>query len=226
MTDDQETSSAHLDEDGYAAGRFAERLESALGRLEKGVLARRARIGASTLTKYLQGAAEPGAFKAARIAKVLGVNLTWLLTGEGAPNAAAEGYAGVPIYDVRLAAGCASFAEGARVIGEAAFDFTMLRQLGRTSTEGLGILEADGDSMETTIPDGARVLIDLKDVRLREGIFAFRLDDELRIKRLRRVSDGVEIISDNPRYNPEKIEGADLDRFAIIGRALWQASLL
>ena len=80
--------------------------------------------------------------------------------------------------------------------------------------------------MEPTIPDGARVLLDLKDNRLREGIFGFRLDDELRVKRLRRINEGVEIISDNPRYEPERLVGHDLDRFAVIGRVWWMGAIL
>lgn len=219
-------STLDVEEDDFAARGFAERLELALGGREKGVIARRARIAPSTFTKYLAGVSEPGAFKAARLAESLGVSLTWLLTGKGLPNAAAAGYAGVPVYDVRLAAGCASFAEGARVIGEAPIDQDLLRQLGRTTAEGLGMLEAEGDSMEPTIPDGARVLIDLKDVRLREGIFAFRLDDELRVKRLRRLAEGIEVLSDNPRYEPERLEGHELERFAVIGRVRWVGAVL
>ncbi len=219
-------SSSDSEEDDLAARGFAERLEQALGSNEKGVIARRARIAPSTFTKYLAGASEPGAFKAARLAESLGVNLTWLLTGKGLPNAAAAGYVGVPIYDVRLAAGCASFAEGVRIIGEAPFDFQLLRELGRTSADGLGILTAEGDSMEPTIPDGARVLLDLRDTRLREGVFGFRYDDELRVKRLRRLAEGVEIMSDNPRYRSERIEGPDLDRFAVIGRVWWVGAIL
>jgi phage repressor protein C with HTH and peptisase S24 domain len=219
-------SNPDIDEDQFAARGFAERLETALGRQEKGVVARRARIAPSTFTKYLSGTSEPGAFKAARLAESLGVNLTWLLTGRGLPNAEAAGYVGVPIYDVRLAAGAASFAEGARIVGEAPFDYNLLRQLGRINAEGLGVVEAEGDSMEPTIPDGARVLLDLRDTRLREGIFGFRLDDELRIKRLRRTNEGVEVISDNPRYPAEQLQGHDLERFAVIGRAWWMGAAL
>ncbi len=163
---------------------------------------------------------------AANLARVLGVNLAWLATGEGAPNSAAGGYVDVPIYDVRLAAGAASFAEGARTLGDMPFDLDLLRQLGRTSGEELGVVEAEGDSMEPTIADGARVVVDFRDTRLREGVFAFRLGDELRIKRLRRTMDGVEILSDNPRYTPEVLTGPQLEDFAVIGRALWSGSVL
>lgn len=219
-------STPDIEEEQFAARGFADRLLSALGNQEKGVIARRARIAPSTFTKYLSGSSEPGAFKAARLAESLGVSLTWLLTGKGLPNAEAAGYVGVPIYDVRLAAGAASFAEGAQVIGEAPFDYALLRQLGRTNADGLGVVSSDGDSMEPTIPDAARVLLDLKDTRLRDGIFGFRFDDELRIKRLHRVGEGVEVISDNPRYPLERIEGPDLLRFAVIGRVWWYGAIL
>lgn len=163
---------------------------------------------------------------ASRLARVLGVSLQWLATGEGAPNADAGGFVGVPIYDVRLAAGAASFAEGAGVLGEMPFDRALLRLFGRMSGEELGVLEADGDSMEPTIIDGARVMVDFRDTRLREGVFAFRLEDELRIKRLRRLIDGVEILSDNTRYPAEALTGSRLEGFAVLGRAIWSGSVL
>ena len=160
------------------------------------------------------------------MAAELGVSLDWLLTGRGLPNAAAAGYVSIPIYDVRLAAGAASFADGARQIGEMPFDYQLLRELGRVDAEGLAIVEGDGDSMHPTIPDCARILLDLKDTRLREGIFAFRLGDELRVKRLRRLIEGIEIISDNERYPVERLEGDRLEQFQIIGRARWAGRVL
>ena len=213
-------------EDEHAARGFAYRLDAALGGREKGVTAKRAQVAPSTLTKYLAGTSEPGAFKAARLAAELGVSLDWLLTGRGVPNAAAAGYVSIPIFDVRLAAGAATFADGARQIGEMPFDYQLLRELGRTDADGLGVVEGDGDSMYPTIADGARILLDFKDTRLREGIFAFRLGDELRVKRLRRLVDGVEIISDNERYPVERLEGDRLEYFQIIGRAKWAGTVL
>lgn len=196
-----------------------------MGDTSQAVVAKRADISTSAMSKIMHGA-EPGLFKAARLAKAVNVSLEWLATGKGEANAAMGGYLGVPIYDVRLAAGAASFVEAARQIGEMPFDREFLRSLGRISGEGLAVVEAEGDSMESLISDGARVLVDLKDTRLREGVFAFRLDDELRLKRLRRTADGVEVISENPRYEPELLAGPVLDRFAIIGRVLWSGSFI
>lgn len=204
---------------------FADRLEAALGNVSQAIVAKRADVSTSVLSKYLQGA-EPSLFRAARLAKALGVSLEWLATGDGEPNGAIRGYVDVPIRDVRLAAGAASFAEGARVIGHMPFDIELLRSIGRPEGDGLTVVEAEGDSMAPLIPDGARVLIDLKDTRMREAVFAFRVGDELRIKRLRRVIDGIEIISENPRYEAELLGGDRLDQFAIIGRARWAGAAL
>jgi phage repressor protein C with HTH and peptisase S24 domain len=209
-----------------AIGRdFATRLSDALGKLPQSVVAKRARVSTSVMSKYMAGS-EPGLFKAARLARELGVSLNWLATGQGKPNAESLGFVSVPIYDVRLAAGAASFTEGAKVIGEAPIDSQLLRQLGRSNAEGLGMVEAEGDSMFPTIPDGARVLLDLKDTRLRDGIFGFRYDHELRVKRLRRTAEGVEILSDNPRYPPERLEGQGMELFSIIGRVAWVGAIL
>lgn len=196
------------------------------GRGGQAVLVKRTGIRPQQISLWWKGPRRPDVEEAATISQALGVDLLWLATGEGTMNAAAAGFTGVPIYDVRLAAGTASFAEGARTLGEMPFDIDLLRQLGRTNADDLGVLEADGDSMEPTIADGARVVIDFRDTRLREGVFAFRLGDELRIKRLRRMVDGVEILSDNARYQAEALVGVQLEDFAVIGRALWSGSVL
>jgi phage repressor protein C with HTH and peptisase S24 domain len=80
--------------------------------------------------------------------------------------------------------------------------------------------------MEPLIADGARVVLNLRDTRLREGIFGFRTGDELRMKRLRRLADGVEILSENPRYEPERLIGPDLEHFQIIGKAMLGVTVL
>lgn len=193
--------------------------------MAQAVLAKRADISTSKLSRILQGA-EPSLHDAIRLARAVGADLIWLATGRGSPNAAAGGFVTVPIYDVRLAAGVATFSEAAEQIGEMPFDKGLLQDLGRTSTDGLGVFTAEGDSMFPTIQDGGRVLADLRDTRLRDGVFAFRTGDDLRIKRLRRRVDGIEIISDNDRYPAELVQGEAADDVTIIGRVLWTGSVM
>lgn len=191
-----------------------------MGQMTPAWLAKRADVPRATLDRILAGQ-EPRLGDALRLARVVETDLQWLATGRGAPNAASAGFVSVPIYDVRLAAGVATFAEAAEQIGEMPFDLGLLRDLGRTNTDGLAVFTAEGDSMWPTVQDGGRVLTDLKDVRLREGVFAFRTGDDLRIKRLRRLVDGIEIRSDNERYPPELLTGDAADELTIIGSVLW-----
>jgi phage repressor protein C with HTH and peptisase S24 domain len=206
---------------------FVDRLQQALvwAGVSQAALAKRAGVSTSVMTKYLQGS-EPGLFRAARLADVLGVSLHWLATGEGPPNAEAVGFFSVPLFDVQLAAGAANFSDGAQQLGEMPLDRDLLSRLGRSNADGLAAVVADGDSMEPLIRDGARILIDLRDCRLREGIFSFRMGDELRVKRLRRLAEGIEVLSENPRYEPERLAGDKLRDFAIIGRVLMTVTVL
>ncbi len=197
-----------------------------MGETPQAIVRKRADISSTSMSLYVQGQRVPKFIDGVRLARALGVDPAWLATGVGSPNAANDGYHAVPIYDVRLAAGVAAFADAADQIGEMPFDRQLLRDLGRSSPDGLAVFQAEGDSMWPTIQDGARVLTDLKDTRLREGVFAFRTGDELRIKRLRRLVDGIEIRSDNDRYPPEILKGDDADEVAIIGAVLWTGCVL
>lgn len=81
--------------------------------------------------------------------------------------------------------------------------------------------------MEPLIESGARVLVDTRDTRVREGIYAFRSIDELRVKRLRRLATGeIEIRSENTFYPPETYRPEEGDDFAILGRVLWVATTI
>lgn len=155
------------------------------------------------------------------LAEAAKISAAWLVTGQGSPDASGQGFFEVPLYDVRLAAGVAKFTDAAKVISMVPIDAELLRQIGRTTAEGLGWCESDGDSMAPTIPDGSRVLLDLHDTRLREGVFGFRLENSLRVKRLLRHGEGVDILSDNTRYPSERLDLEQLEReqFQIIGRA-------
>lgn len=206
------------------ASGFGARLREVMGDMGQNLLAQRADVTKSTLSRILQGQ-EPRLDEAVRLARHVDADILWLATGRGAPRAA-SGFINVPIYDVRLAAGVAAFADAAEQIGEMPFDRELLRSIGRNAADGLGVFTAEGDSMWPTIQDGGRVLADLKDTRLREGIFAFRTGDELRIKRLRRLVDGIEINSDNDRYSPELVTGDAADELTIIGRILWTGTAL
>lgn len=84
-------------------------------------------------------------------------------------------------------------------------------------------LIVSGDSMAPTLADGDKVII-CKDVEeLKDGgVYAFRLDDQIRVKRLSRNDRGDLIIrSDNPDYEPVTISKEEAAvSFEMLGRAI------
>jgi phage repressor protein C with HTH and peptisase S24 domain len=90
------------------------------------------------------------------------------------------------------------------------------------------VVEADGDSNEPKIPNGAVVLINRGDrERLNGDLFAFRVDGELLIKRLERI-EGVGILAtaENPNFKPKQKVYLNPPDFEVIGKAVWTGALL
>lgn len=83
------------------------------------------------------------------------------------------------------------------------------------------VVTASGDSMSPTIADGATVLLDTRSNHWVDGIWGFAIGDELRLKRLHKGVDYIDIISDNPKYSPERLSGDDMNRITLIGRVRW-----
>lgn len=102
------------------------------------------------------------------------------------------------------------------------FRAEFLRKLGITVGNAV-VIEAEGDSNEPTIKNGAVVLINRGDKeRLNGKMFAYRYDGELLLKRLEKV-EGVGILAtaDNPHFSPKTRVYTDLSDFEVIGRAVW-----
>ncbi|ESQ78473.1 hypothetical protein AEYBE204_13035 [Asticcacaulis sp. YBE204] len=176
----------------------------------------------------------PNAESVILISEALEVRPNWLVLGRGARSESATIIAAaeaaprfiVPLLDTRLSAGAGVLATENQ-IGEIILPPEVMAQLHRTDTKGLYMFESTGDSMYPTISDPAYVLVDTNQNRMGEAVYAFRMVDDLRIKRLRRVGLGdIEAMSDNPMYPPERIEGPEKEHFGLIGRVVWAGSVL
>ncbi|SDI69426.1 Peptidase S24-like [Billgrantia gudaonensis] len=77
-----------------------------------------------------------------------------------------------------------------------------------------------GDSMDGTLADGDRVLLDRSSREPKpEGVFLLLVHGERRIKRVQRVAGGAWLlISDNEHYQPELIKPEDIKVVEILGR--------
>lgn len=193
--------------------------------------AKEAGVSQSGFHRVFKGG-EPGLQMLVAIAKAANVNVGWLATGEGAMRPGereaqkSPEYVGIPRYDASLSAGNGIWnADRATLLDHIPFTPEFLRRrLGRSSTEDLLVLTAEGESMDPVISDGDLVMIDQRKKDLKDGIFAFVHNGEARIKWLRKTITGdIEVISLNqsPLFPKEIIKKDELEGFQLIGKVVW-----
>lgn len=175
----------------------------------------------------------------ARLSKRLRVNQEWLRTGtppvesDAAQTSEFDDFSMLPRLAVKAAGsggrGTIVFVEEEKG-GRLAFRRDFLRGEGVKESEA-AIIYVTGDSMQPTLPDGAAVLVDKSMRELRDNkIYAVLVNDELKIKRLRKgIGGGVVIVSDNPdkTNHPDIHVPPDKEGYlSIVGRAFWMGTRL
>jgi phage repressor protein C with HTH and peptisase S24 domain len=208
---------ADFDYDG-----FARRAREAIFPEKVTAFATRIGLQHGTVSKVLNagGSIAPRLDIAAKIAEGAGVTIDWLVYGRGDAPSADPDVLKIPRYDVQLAAGAGSWNEGRRQVEDMTVTRSFLEQLGRQNATGLTILQARGDSMEPTIMDRGFMVVDETVSQPFDDVFAFVLAGEARVKRLRRLTDGLMLISDNPAYPQETLKTTDMKRLQLIGQVL------
>ena len=159
-----------------------------------------------------------------------GVSMDWLVLGKGEEHRAEESggayhidleYAEVPLYDIEASAGHGSLFDYEQVVSYLKFRNDWLASEGLNKAALVAIRVA-GDSMDGTLADGDTVLIDRSRVKP-DGVFAIRIDDGLRIKRLQKMTDGsLRVSSDNDMYREEVIRPENLGQVEIVGQCFWR----
>ncbi|RYH66083.1 MAG: XRE family transcriptional regulator [Alcaligenaceae bacterium] len=182
----------------------------------------------------------------ARAAAALGVNPTWLATGDGEPRTEPQPapsprelpppsvagqevgeFVAVRRAEVKFSDGTGHVVYSEDDLSPLVFRTDFLRRMGIAQGRAV-VVEAPGISNEPKIPDGAVVLVNCGDCeRLNGDFFAFRVDGELLIKRLERI-DGVGILAtaENPNFKPKQKVYMNPPDFEVIGRAVWTGALL
>lgn len=172
----------------------------------------------NTLAAYERGEGSPDLRFLTKISELSGKGVSWLI-GAG-DNGVASLPSGVdadgvqiPRFDVRAAAGAGTLALTENVSSYFTVDRDWLRRALPSwagANASVGILEGSGDSMEPTIRDGDLIMAVRNPPEYaidRGGVFLVLHHGQLRIKRLHvdMASGDISLISDNPRYPPERV---------------------
>jgi len=203
------------------------------------------KIPLSTWKQYEKGPSEPGS-GALRGLSDGGININWVLTGEGnmlldsskgasdrpvgyqvdikgrnEPTVSAE-FALLPYYDVEASAGHGCLVDQELETGQMAFRKDWLSQRGLQASK-CKLIKARGDSMEPTIYHGDLLLVDTSIESIKDdAIYIVQSDHHLIVKRIQQSLDGsLTIISDNERYKEQTVSPEQAKEIKIAGRVRW-----
>ncbi|PDT05738.1 transcriptional regulator [Rhizobium chutanense] len=209
---------------------FSDRLKELQGTLRDSDFSRKTGVSVQTLKRYEDGSS-PSIDIARKIADACNVSLDWLADRSELRNssvslqAKAEGdFVNLPRFDARASAGQGLVAINQMPVGEVAFARDFLRNLG-ANPDYCYILEARGDSMWPTIPDGALLIADASKTDVDDGrIYHFNVMDRVLVKRARWSMDGkLHLTSDNMAagFPPEIITADRIDELKVGGRIMF-----
>ena len=132
-------------------------------------------------------------------------------------------FAAVPRARIGFSAGHGSVAYDDGWHSSLSFRRDYLASLGILDRHAV-LMNVTGHGMEPTIGDGAILLVNSAYQEVTSGlIYAFRLDDQLHIKRMHKTATKYCAISDNPDKTtyPDMEIGLEASDFEMIGRAMW-----
>ncbi|ARQ59220.1 helix-turn-helix domain-containing protein [Rhizobium sophoriradicis] len=188
-------------------------------------------VSRRTLSDYVSEKSEPKASTVIEIAQATGVSIAWLMgedgrgdSGKNPPAEVTDNVVRLPRFDARASAGRGLVPVNEMPIGEVAFARDFLRNLG-ANPDYCYILEARGDSMWPTIPDGALLIADASKTEVDDGrIYHFNVMDRALVKRARWSLDGkLYLTSDNMAagYPPEEFTADRIDELHVGGRIMF-----
>ncbi len=200
-------------------------------------------IGVSkvSVSQWEKGDTSPKGENLYALAKVLKCDASWLLTGQGSPMPATnehvhdqhakysaadpsgEHLVALDFYDIEVSAG-----HGALVIQEEqsdciTFSRKFLEELIGVNTKNVFLMPVRGDSMHPTLKNQAIVMVNKITEFAGDGVYVFRYDGQLMVKRLQFSKTGLTVVSDNSSYKEWELTRDELstEDFEIIGEVVW-----
>ena len=220
------------------ANKLSERI--IISRKSKGLkqkqLANILKISLPTMNHYESGKRAPNSELLAQIAKTLGCDPGWLLTGEGQAekkethqnepisSSALNDFVLVPRYNIEASAGGGSVIHSEQIVDHLAFKASWVSKELGADPKNLLLIHSIGDSMEPTLRSGDLLLVDRNKARMKgDGIYLINFDEGLIVKRLEWMMDGAVVIrGDNTNVSREqKLTAIEMEKLHLLGRVVW-----
>ncbi len=176
-------------------------------------VARGCGIHPDVLYKWLRGDRSPTLRNIGPLLDYLGIRVQF-------PEAEPDDFEYIPKVSAKAGAG-ASLETGGEVQSLYPFRRDFLGK-NHIYAKNAVLMDVIGDSMEPLFHEGDTLLVDKRDLEVRDGkIYVITLGDELRVKRVLKSVSGLILHSENPRYSDIHVNGQDLDSFVVHGRVRW-----
>ncbi|MUK91662.1 transcriptional regulator [Aliivibrio fischeri] len=141
---------------------------------------------------------------------------------DGSTNATSK-YIELDFYDVEVSAG-----SGALVVQEnqpegIAFSRNFITNEIGVRPNNIFLMPVRGDSMTPTLQNQAVIMVNRIEEFTGDGIYVFRFDGQLMVKRLQFTKAGLSIVSDNETYEKWELTRKEMTTFdfEIIGEVVW-----
>lgn len=134
-----------------------------------------------------------------------------------------RGYLELKFYDVEVSAGHGALVEKVEESSSMVFSENYLRQDLGFNPNNIFLMPVRGDSMNPTLKNQSIVMVNRVDCFSTDGVYVFRYDSRLMVKRIQFLPKGIKVVSDNPAYEPWELTKDDIKSadFEIIGEVVW-----
>ncbi|CAH0542922.1 LexA family transcriptional regulator [Vibrio marisflavi] len=134
-----------------------------------------------------------------------------------------KGYLELKYFDIEVNAGMGALVEKEEESSSIVFKEKFIRQELGYNPNNVFLMPIRGDSMIPTLKNQSIVMVNRVDGFSTDGVYVFRYDSRLMVKRIQFLPKSIKVVSDNPAYEPweltkEDIKSAD---FEIIGEVVW-----
>jgi SOS-response transcriptional repressor LexA len=134
-----------------------------------------------------------------------------------------KGYMTLDFYDVEVSAGHGALVEREEKSTEIVFSEEFISKSIGVNPNEVFLMPVRGDSMAPTLKNQALVMVHKVDEFSGDGVYVFRFDGQLMVKRLQFMPKIIKVVSDNPTYENWELLKDDLknEDFQIIGEVVW-----
>ncbi len=134
-----------------------------------------------------------------------------------------KGYVTLNFYDVEVSAGHGALVEREEKSTEIVFSEKFISKNIGVNPNEVFLMPVRGDSMAPTLKNQALVMVHKVDEFSGDGVYVFRFDGQLMVKRLQFMPKVIKVVSDNPTYENWELLKDELknEDFQIIGEVVW-----